>query len=139
MLRIMIWLAAVIPAPALADAVVAAQTLRAGTVLSAEHLRIDPQLSGPLSSIDAAEGMQLRAMVSEGKPIDPSLLTSPHVIKKNQIVTIFFERTSLRIETEGRALSSGSVGELIKVMNNNSRTTVTGRVVADGTVVVAQY
>ena len=40
----------------------------------------------------------------------------------------------LRILTEGRALARGGVGDVIRVMNLSSRTTVSGRIAADGSV-----
>ena len=59
-------------------------------------------------------------------------------VKRNQIVTLAYEKAALRIEAEGRALGAGGIGEVIRVMNSTSRVTVSGRIAADGTVVVEQ-
>ena len=138
MIRILLALALTLPLPALADALVAARTLRSGTVLAPEDIRIDPQAVGKLDNPDAVLGMELRVMLSEGRPIEPAHLTAPRIVARNQLVTIAYERDTLRIETEGRALSAGGVGDTIRVMHNASRTTLSGRVAADGTVIVAQ-
>lgn len=126
------------PAPAMADGLVAARILRRGTVLSAADLRLDPAISGPLTTPEAVLGQELRVSVSEGRPIDPDFLSAPQLITRNQIVTIAYESANLRIEIEGRALSSGGVNDVIRVMNNTSRTTLNGRVAADGTIIVAR-
>ncbi|WP_134681244.1 flagellar basal body P-ring formation chaperone FlgA [Paracoccus ravus] len=125
------------PCPALAEAIFAARTLHSGTVLTAEDLR---GADGAALDTDAAShfaGKQLRVMVSKGRSIDPAQLSAPTVIERNQIVTIAYENTALRIETEGRALGSGAIGESVRVMNNSSRTTLIGRIAPDGTVLVS--
>ena len=58
------------------------------------------------------------------------------VIGRNQIVRLRFQRGALQIDTEGRAMSDGAAGELIRVMNMGSRSTVTAQVMPDGTLAV---
>lgn len=125
-----------LPAPALADAVVAAHTLRAGTLLAETDVVLAAGQAGGIGDIGQVVGQQLRSMVSAGRPIQPDNLSAPTVVERNQIVTIAYQHDTLRIEAEGRALGPGSVGQTIRVMNNNSRVTVSGRVAADGSVVI---
>lgn len=127
-----------LPAPALADALVAARILRSGTVLTAADLRIDPQIDGTLTDPLSVIGHELRVMVSEGRVIEPAFLAAPTLVARNQLVTIAYENAALRIEAEGRALSAGAAGDVIRVMNNASRTTLSGRIAPDGTVIVAR-
>lgn len=138
MLRFLLTLALALPAPALADALVAARTLRSGTLLSAGDIRLDPQQDG--APVDPASiiGLELRGMLGAGRPIRPENLGPPTIVSRNQLVTLAYEHHALRIEVEGRALGAGGVGDVIRVMNSNSRTTVSGRIAADGTVIVAQ-
>ncbi|MTH78911.1 flagellar basal body P-ring formation chaperone FlgA [Paracoccus aestuariivivens] len=137
MIRFFLAASLLCPISVQADALVAARTLRSGIVLSPEDIRIDPLANGNLSDPESIVGMELRVMISAGRPIERSYLAAPRIIVRNQTVTIAFERDALRIETEGRALSAGSVGEVIRVMNNASRTTLSGHIAADGTVVVS--
>lgn len=137
-MRIAIALLCLLPLPALADAVVATRTLRAGTVISAADVTIALDLNGAVTQTAQVIGQELRVLVSEGRPIDPTFLAAPTVIARNQLVTIAYERSSLRIEAEGRALTAGSVGQMIRVMNNSSRITVMGRIAPDGSVIIAQ-
>lgn len=130
---------ALLPFPALADSVVATRTLKSGSVIAPQDVRVEPDLTGEVADIDAIIGQQLKVMVSEGRPIPASGLTAPEIVARNQIVRIAYDNAALRIEAEGRALSAGAVGQTIRVMNNTSRITISGRVEPDGTVTVAKY
>ncbi|WP_323032891.1 flagellar basal body P-ring formation chaperone FlgA [Paracoccus sp. (in: a-proteobacteria)] len=137
-MRGLIFLLLMLPQPMLAGSVVANRTLPAGTVISAGDVSlVDNQQEGG-EILEKILGQQLRVMVYQGRRIDPSTLTSPTLVGRNQIVTIAYERDALRIEAEGRALSAGSAGQIIRVMNNASRVTVSGRVAPGGTIVVQQ-
>lgn len=127
-----------LPCPALADAVVAAHTLRAGTLLSEADVVLAAGQTGSIGDVSQVVGQQLRMMVSAGRPIELANLAAPTLVERNQIVTIAYQRATLRIEAEGRALGPGSVGQTIRVMNNNSRVTVSGRVAADGSVIIGE-
>ncbi|KRW95565.1 flagellar basal body P-ring formation chaperone FlgA [Paracoccus sp. PXZ] len=137
-MRGMILLLLLLPQPALAGSVVANRTLPAGTVISAGDVSLAQDQQGGAEDIAQVLGQQLRVMVYQGRRIDPSALTAPTLVGRNQIVTIAYEKAALRIEAEGRALSAGSAGQIIRVMNNASRVTVSGRVAPDGTVIVQQ-
>lgn len=129
----LILLAALAPTLASAETMTAARTLPAGTVITAgDVIMADPD------ELQAVLGRQTRATIYEGRQIDPATLVTPTLIDRNQIVTISYVNAALRIDAEGRALSAGSAGEIIRVMNNSSRITVSGRVAADGTVIVRQ-
>ena len=49
-----------------------------------------------------------------------------------QIVTLVYNVGGLGITTEGRALARGGLGEIIRVMNNSSRTVIAGQVAEGG-------
>ena len=134
---LLLTLLAALPLPASAEALVAARTLRSGTVLAADDMRLDPQAAGGLIDPDQAIGKELRVMLSEGRVIAPAYLAAPTLVSRNQLVTIAYENAALRIEVEGRALTAGGAGDVIRVMNNASRTTLSGRIATDGTVIVA--
>lgn len=127
-----------LPAPSLADAVVAAHNLRAGTLLTEADVILVAGQTGGIGDIGQVVGQQLRMMVSAGRSIEPANLSAPTLVERNQIVTIAYQRATLRIEAEGRALGPGSVGQTIRVMNNSSRVTVSGRVAADGSVIIGE-
>lgn len=135
-MRAVVLILALLPAPALAGEVLAARTLRAGTVLAPDDLRLAKADAAALDAMEAMIGQEMRVMVSEGRPVEPALLRAPRIVERNQIVVLAYDQAALRIEAEGRALSDGALGDTIRVMNNLSRITVSGRVAADGSVIV---
>ncbi len=133
----MLLLLALLPGAALADGLVAARVLPAGTVLTAADI-IAPAAGGNGLSAEQAIGQQLRSAVYQGRPITAAHLTTPTLVSRNQIVTLAYDNAALRIETEGRALGAGSAGDVIRVMNLASRATLSARINPDGTLSVAQ-
>lgn len=127
---------ALIAAPAFADTLVAARTLAAGTVIQDEDVLIQPSDDPGGASLGEVLGMQTRAMIYEGRPIHPSRLIEPVLVARNQVIRLAYQTPLMRIEAEGRALEPGQAGQVIRVMNLSSRTTVSGRVEPDGTVIV---
>lgn len=131
-------LALAVPAPAGADTVVAARTLRAGTVLTGEDLAtVAEDVPGALSSLDDALGQEARVNLYAGRPIRMGEIGPAAIVERNQIVTLIYDQAGLMIATEGRVLDRGGLGERVRVMNLASRTTVTGTVAEDGNVHVA--
>lgn len=123
------------PAMVLGEGVYAARTLPSGTILQDEDISLDrDDLSEEV--LRSMLGQQTRVTIYEGRPISAAHLTAPHIVTRNQIVVLAYETALMRIETEGRALEAGQEGQIIRVMNLTSRTTVSGRVTSDGTVIV---
>lgn len=122
--------------PLEAGVLAAARTLPAGTIIAAADLRSVESERPGLHDPSQAIGLQTRITIYEGRPIHANLLQAPRLVSRNQIVRLSFQRGSLRIETEGRALADGGAGDLIRVMNSDSRSTVTARVQPDGSLLV---
>jgi flagella basal body P-ring formation protein FlgA len=130
-------LALVVPTEALADTVVAARTLRAGTLLTGEDLALTAEdVPGALASLDDAVGMEARVNLYAGRPIRAGEVGPAAVVERNQIVVLIYDQGGLTIATDGRVLDRGGIGDRIRVMNLQSRSTVTGTVGEDGNVYV---
>lgn len=120
-----------------AETLVATRNLRAQTILSAADLAVvDRQIPGMLHSVESAVGLETRVSLYAGRPIRPEDVGPPAIIDRNQIVTLIYRRGSLLIATEARALDRAGEGDLLRVMNLSSRSTVTGIVKPDGSVTV---
>ncbi len=61
---------------------------------------------------------------------------APAILERNQLVIMVYNIGLLSISAEGRVLDRAGVGEMVRVMNLDSRLTVTGRVLFDGTIEV---
>lgn len=127
-----------IPIPALADSVVATRTLRAQTILAMSDLTaVETEFVGAISDPQIAVGFETKVAIYAGKPVRLADIGSPTVISRNQVVSLFYGSGGLNIQTEGRALDRGGVGDFIEVMNLNSRSKVYGQIGPDGAVRVA--
>lgn len=121
--------------PAAAETLVPTRTIRAQDIIAPEDLTVIARNTpGALSDPLEAVGLEARTTLYANRPIRPGDIGAPAVIDRNQIVPLNYVTGSLSILTEGRALARGGVGDVIRVMNLSSRTTVSGRIAADGSV-----
>lgn len=135
-MRALILALALLPGAALAGGLGAARTLPAGSIITAADLRVIDTDRPGLTDPSVAIGMQTRITLYEGRPLHAGMLQAPRLVGRNQIVRLSFLRGGLRIDTEGRAMSDGAAGEMIRVMNMGSRSTVTAQVMPDGSLAV---
>lgn len=120
---------------AAADSLIAAHTIRSRAVLTAQDVQIvADHLPGALSDPEQAIGMEARVVLYAGRGIRPEDLVAPAIVERNQIVPIVFQNGTLAIVSEGRSLARAAIGERVRVMNLQSRNTVTGLVDAQGRV-----
>jgi flagella basal body P-ring formation protein FlgA len=133
-----LFLLCVFPGLAAADSVLAAVTIRAHTILTADHLMLsDMDMPGAATDLAALVGMEARVNLYANRPIQPRDVGAPTVIERNQIVPLVFHAGGLAITTEARALGRAGVGDTLRVMNLASRSTVFGIVTAQGAVSVS--
>jgi flagella basal body P-ring formation protein FlgA len=93
-------------------------------------------ISGTASQISQVVGLETRVAIYAGRPIRRGDLSAPAVVERNQIVLMTFSKNGLIIQSEGRALARAGPGERIRVMNLSSRSTLSGTVQPDGSIVV---
>lgn len=131
--------AATVAVPAQGETVVAVRTLPAQTVIGPGDIALrDGVVPGAFEDPALLIGLETRVALFAGRPIRPAEVGQPAVVERNQIVALIFEGAGLHIATDGRALERAGPGDLIRVMNLASRSTVTARVGADGAAYVSQ-
>ena len=116
--------------PAAAEWVTVATPVRAGVVLERAHLSVidGPRPPGAVERIEDAVGQEARISLYPGRPVRAVDLGPPTLVRRNDIVQIVFRHGAMSLESEGRALGNGGLGERIQVMNLDSRLTVWGSV-----------
>lgn len=120
-----------------AETVVATRTLRADTVIGYADVALKDGLTpGALSQLEDAVGLEVKRNVYAGQPLLPTDLGPPAILLRNDTVVLSYYRGGLAIVTEGRVLGRAGIGESVRVMNLNSRASVTGTVLPDGSVEV---
>lgn len=121
-----------------AQTLVAVKTIRANTILTAQDIALNPNMGDiGLSNPQDLIGMETKVILYAGRPILAEHVGPPAIVNRNQIVPLVFKQAGLSISTAGRALDRGAVGDVIRVMNMASRTTLFGTVQPDGSVDVS--
>lgn len=115
------------------------RALRSKTVIEADDLTVtDGRAPGGIGSIEEAVGMEAKVALYPGRPILLSQIGAPALVERNTLVKLTYMHGPLSIVTEGRALDRAAAGEVVRVMNLQSRQTVAGTVATDGSVEVGQ-
>ena len=83
---------------------------------------------------EAAPEAPTEALGAEAEPVRQ--IPPPVLVTRNSIVKMEFKLGRLSILTEGRALSQGRLGDIVKVMNLSSKNVVTGTVASESRVVI---
>jgi len=125
--------------PAIADTVVAARTIPARSIIGIDDVLVrDLDTPGGISAPELAIGQEARVALYAGRPIRMADIGIPAIVERNMIITLVYQNGGIMISTEGRALDRAGPGDLIRVMNLSSRTTVSARIDANGTAFVSQ-
>lgn len=132
-----LFVAVALPATAQAESLIAARMIRSQTILTAADLKViaDP-IVGAASNPNNVLGLEARVNIYAGRPILARDLGEPAVVERNQLIILKYVYGSIEISADGRALGRAATGERIRVMNLDSRSTVTGTVQPDGTITV---
>lgn len=131
------FIAAIMSTQVFADSVVPLRTLRAGTLITADDLRLDAKtIQGVFQSVDDVIGQEAKVSLYAGRPVRHGEVGPPALIERNQVVPLVFDQSGLRISTEGRALARGGVGDIVRVMNLSSKATLFGQIQSDGSIQV---
>jgi flagellar basal body P-ring formation protein FlgA len=85
---------------------------------------------------EQALGMQMRRPIRAGQPLRVADLAKPDLVQRDQAVTVIFQTAGLYLTTRGKALDNGTEGDVVSVLNIQSKRTVTGTVTGRGQVTI---
>ena len=81
-------------------------------------------------------GLALRHPVRAGQPLRASDLMRPEIVQRNEPVTLIYEAPGLVLTMRGKAIDPGAQGDVITVLNSQSKRTVQGTIAGPARVVV---
>ena len=118
------------------------QRLARNQVIAADDLewtRVPVARLGRGTVTDPAEivGKSLRRTLRPGRQIRDGDLQAPLMVTKNSLVTLRLVTAYMRLTVQGRALESGGLGEVVRVVNTKSNTLIYARISGPNSVVVA--
>jgi flagella basal body P-ring formation protein FlgA len=110
------------------------ETLKASDV--AVERRPKAEISGEAALRDRAVGMQLRRSMRAGSAVRAADLARPDLVQRDQSVVVVYQTPGLYLTTRGKALENGAEGDVVNVLNLQSKRTVTGVVTGRGQVTI---
>ena len=123
---------------ALAEALIAARTIPARTVLTPTDVSFVAGAEADSAYVEAVVGLETLVTIYAGRPVRVADLGPPAIVDRNEIVLLRFRTGALVIETDGRVMDRAALGAGVRVMNMASRQVVVGQVVAPGIVEVGR-
>jgi flagella basal body P-ring formation protein FlgA len=123
------------------EAAVLARGLERNEILKSSDVLIErrpkSEVGNDVASRDGAVGMQARRQLRAGQALRTTDLAKPDLVTRDQSVTLIYESAGLYLTIRGKALEGGTEGDVVNVINMQSKRTVSGIVVGRGQVSVA--
>ena len=123
------------------EAAILARDVERNEVLKSSDVVIErrPKLAvgNDAASRDRAVGMQMRKALRAGAALRTADLAKPDLVQRDQTVTLIFQSGGLYLTIRGKALEGGTEGDVVSVLNLQSKRTVTGTVVGRGQVSIS--
>jgi len=123
------------------EAAVPLRTLAQGEIVKASDLTLARRpksefVAAAVTTVEQAAGLIAKRALAPGKPIRQADLMKPELVARNETVTIVFEVPGIMLTTRGKALEAGAQGDLVNVLNVQSKRTVQATVIGPGRVTV---
>jgi flagella basal body P-ring formation protein FlgA len=121
-----------------------ARALARGDVVRASDVvmerRPKSEVNGDIAeTADRIVGMALRRAARAGQLLRMTDLMRPELVQRNDTVMAIFEAPGIMLTSRAKALESGAEGDLISVVNLQSKRTVQATVTGPGTVTVTTF
>jgi flagella basal body P-ring formation protein FlgA len=123
------------------EAAVLARDVERNDVLKASDIvterRPKALLGNDATTRDRALGMQMRKQLRAGQALRSADLAKPDLVQRDQTVTLIYEAAGLYLTIRGKALEGGTEGDVVSVVNLQSKRTVSGVVIGRGQVSIS--
>jgi flagella basal body P-ring formation protein FlgA len=98
--------------------------------------RTKAEIGNDAASREQSLGMQVRRSMRAGQPLRSADLVKPDLVQRDQSVTVIYDTPGLYLTTRGKALDNGTEGDVVSVLNLQSKRTLTGTVTGRGQVTI---
>jgi flagellar basal body P-ring formation protein FlgA len=112
-----------------------AEVLKASDVVT--ERRPKSEVGADAASRHFAVGMQMRRQLHAGQPLRVADLGKPDLVQRDDNVTLIYESPGLYLTVRGKAMGSGTEGDVVDVLNLQSKRTVSGVVIGRGQVAIS--
>jgi flagellar basal body P-ring formation protein FlgA len=123
------------------EAAVLTRALERGEVLKSSDVvterRPKAEVGGDAAMRALAVGMQTRKQLRAGQALRVADLDKPNLVQRDDNVTLIYETPGLYLTIRGKALEGGTEGDMVSVLNLQSKRTVSGVVIGRGQVAIS--
>jgi flagella basal body P-ring formation protein FlgA len=105
-------------------------------VVTVKKMEVSNSMNFPLKAEVLGKDILAKKAFIEGEVIDKRFIKLRPDVLRNAVVTVLFNTNNLTIETDATALTDGTLGESICVMNKNYNKVYTGRIIGENKVLV---
>jgi len=120
------------------EAAVLARSIERNEVLKSSDVVVERrpkvEVGADAAGRDRAVGMQARRQLRAGQALRVADLAKPDLVQRDQNVTLIYDTPGLYLTVRGKALEGGTEGDVVNVMNLQSKRTVSGTVSGRGQV-----
>jgi len=95
------------------------------------------EVGGDAALRSRAVGMQMRRPLRAGQAVKVADLAKPDLVQRDDNVTLVYESTGLYLTMRGKALDGGTEGDVVNVLNLQSKRTVSGVIIGRGQVAIS--
>lgn len=129
-------------AVATVEVAIAARTLDRGAVLKDADIIMDRRPRAEvgrdvITKRELAVGLAARSSLQSDRPIRTVDLMKPDLVQRNETVTLVYEVPGVVLTIRGKAAEGGAEGDVINVLNEQSKRTVQGVIIGPGRVAIS--
>jgi flagella basal body P-ring formation protein FlgA len=123
------------------ETAVSARALAQGDVLKASDLVIERRpkaefTAATVTTIEQVLGLAVRNPMRPGQVIRQADVAKLELVQRNEVISIVYEAPGIRLTIRGKALEPGAQGDVINVLNIESKRTIQATVAGPGRVTV---
>jgi flagella basal body P-ring formation protein FlgA len=123
-----------VEAAVLARDVERSEVLKSSDVIAQRRPRAE--VGSDAAARHLAVGMQMRKQLRAGQALRVSDLAKPDLVQRDDNVILIYESTGLYLTIRGKAMEGGTEGDVVNVLNLQSKRTVSGVVIGRGQVAI---
>src|ERR1700688_1290355 len=128
-------------AAATAEVVTLVRSLERGELIKNADVQIERRPRAEIARDIVADSAQVigfaaRGSLQPGRPIRAADLMKPELVQRNETVTLIYEVPGITLTVRGKAADGGAEGDVISVINEQTKRTVQGVVIGPGRVMI---
>ena len=123
------------------EAAVLARNIDRNEILKASDVVVErrpkAEVGADVAPRERTIGMQARRQLRAGQALKTADLAKPDLVQRDQSVVLIYEAAGLYLTIRGKALEAGTEGDVVNVLNLQSKRTVSGVVIGRGQVSIS--